>query len=601
MTAGATVNTLRISPGMELPADAITQTFGVLAKRGVGKTYTAKVLAEEMIGAGGQVVVLDPLDAWWGLRSSSDGGTKAHGKAVGGLQVYVFGGEHADLPLEGASGKLVADIVVEQGISCVLSLRHLSKRSQRTFVADFAERLYHRKGEGKYRTPLHVFIDEADAFAPQRVMGETARMLGAIDDLVRRGRSSGLGVTLITQRSASLNKDVLTQIEVLIAMRTISPQDRKALDEWIAAHDSEGHRAEFMASLASLEIGEAWVWSPGWLDVFKRVKIRRAKTYDSSSTPKAGAVAVEPSRLAPVDLGAIREKMAAVVEEAEANDPKKLRARIRELEGKLVSQSASQPVSGPCGHEGEIAELQIAVEAHSQSSDYWMGEFERLLEFRGTIADALQASDGLGMSAPKPAAAARVVKPAEQTQRPAQTQRTTQAQPARQVQKTPHDGLSGPQQRILDVLAELEAIGVGRPERTIVAALVGYHARTKAFINGLGSLRTAGYVDYGGGSVFLTDAGRPLADPVSRPRTLSELHERVKRQLSGPQARILDELIGAWPEAMGRDQLAAAVEYHARTKAFINGLGKMRTMGVIDYPSSGFVTATELLFPEGLR
>ena len=40
---------LRISPDLVLPLEAVTDTFGILAKRGVGKTYTASVLAEELL------------------------------------------------------------------------------------------------------------------------------------------------------------------------------------------------------------------------------------------------------------------------------------------------------------------------------------------------------------------------------------------------------------------------------------------------------------------------------------------------------------------------------------------------------------------------
>jgi hypothetical protein len=36
---------LRISDELALPAEAVTQTFGILAKRGMGKTYTAAVIS----------------------------------------------------------------------------------------------------------------------------------------------------------------------------------------------------------------------------------------------------------------------------------------------------------------------------------------------------------------------------------------------------------------------------------------------------------------------------------------------------------------------------------------------------------------------------
>ena len=73
----------------------------------------------------------------------------------------------------------------------------------------------------------------------------------------------GIGVTLVTQRAAVLNKDVLTQAEVLIALHTIAPQDRDAIDAWIWVHGTPEQREELMASLPSLPIGTAWVRRSG--------------------------------------------------------------------------------------------------------------------------------------------------------------------------------------------------------------------------------------------------------------------------------------------------------------------------------------------------
>jgi hypothetical protein len=123
--------------------------------------------------------------------------------------------------------------------------------------------LYDRKADPKHRTALHVFIDEADAFVPQRLVPGTERCFGAVDTLVRRGRSSGLAPTLISQRPQVINKDVLSQTEVLVSHQLTGPQDRKALQTWIEANDTDNQGGTFMASLASLEKGQAWFWSPG--------------------------------------------------------------------------------------------------------------------------------------------------------------------------------------------------------------------------------------------------------------------------------------------------------------------------------------------------
>jgi hypothetical protein len=308
-TNAKTPSRLHLAAGLELPAQAVTQTFAILGKRGSGKTNTAVVMAEQMLTQLYPVVIVDPLDVWWGLRSTRDG-------KRAGLPITILGGDHADLPLESTAGAVVADFVVDSGAAIILSLRHFSNNEQRRFVTDFCERLFHRKGPQEHRQPLHLILDEADEFAPQKIMAGQERMFGAIDRIVRRGRASGLGVTLISQRAAVVNKDVLTQAEVLICHQTISPQDRKALDAWVEAHDAHNQRGAFMESLASLALGEAWVWSPGWLDLFKRVRIDQRATFDSSATPEIGQQVATPRTLAPVDLHQLEQQMASTIERA---------------------------------------------------------------------------------------------------------------------------------------------------------------------------------------------------------------------------------------------------------------------------------------------
>lgn len=323
---------LRISEELSLPLEAITQTFALLAKRGSGKTYTAAVMVEEMAAANLPVAVVDPVGVLWGLRASADGKGP-------GLPVVILGGEHGDVPLEPDAGEIIADFVIEARRPVVLDLSLFRKGEQARFVTTFAERLYH-----KNREPLHLVIDEADLFAPQRPMPGEQRMLGAIEDIVRRGRARGLGVTLITQRPAVLHKDVLTQVEVLVALRLIAPQDRAAIDAWVKVHGTPEQRDELMGSLPSLPIGTAWFWSPGWLDVFQRVKIRKRRTFDSSATPTMGSKVTAPAQLAPVDIELLRERISATIEKAKQEDPRELRKRIAELEREV---KAKAPAAAP--------------------------------------------------------------------------------------------------------------------------------------------------------------------------------------------------------------------------------------------------------------
>jgi DNA helicase HerA-like ATPase len=97
-------------------------------------------------------------------------------------------------------------------------------------------------------------IDEAHLFAPQagtRGAGAMPDMLHAANNLISLGRSRGLRIVLISQRPAKVHKDSLTQVESLVAMRLIAPQDRKAVEEWIADQADKETGKEIIASLPS--------------------------------------------------------------------------------------------------------------------------------------------------------------------------------------------------------------------------------------------------------------------------------------------------------------------------------------------------------------
>lgn len=365
---------LQIAEDFALPLDAITETFAVLAARGAGKTHTSSVLVEEVVRAGHPAVIIDPLGVWWGLRSSATG-------KQAGLPVVIFGGEHADLPLEETQGAVIAEAVVEGRFPAIIDLSLLSKSAARRFNADFLETLYRRN-----RNPLLLVVDEADLLAPQRTMPDTARVLGAMEDVVRRGRARGLGCVLITQRPAVLNKDVLSQASVLVALRMSGKHDVAAIDEWIRLHADEDEARELKASLPSLAVGTAWVWSPGWLGVLRKVKIRRRSTFDSSATPKVGQERIVPTRLADIDLTSLGAKLAEAKAVTERNDPAALRRKLAAAEkriGELTAQRAAVPertVEVP-------VEVRVEVPVLTDQDRELLGEVSKLLGATRETAD----------------------------------------------------------------------------------------------------------------------------------------------------------------------------------------------------------------------
>ncbi len=271
---------LRISSSLSLPKEASLWTFGILAIKGSGKTYDACVLAEEMLKSGIPIVSLDSMGIWWSLRVGVDGNE--------GLPVVVFGGRHKDISIPSTINKghelvdegRLKDLVkamLQTRISVVLDTSEYSKSQQRRIVGIFVEELVRLNSDYGVR---HVFIEEADTVVPQRASGETAFVAGAINDLVRRGGNFNLGSTLISQRPAVVNKDVLTQINCLVALRILAKLDKKAVQTWVeeVAHPNDPRMAKFSDSLNGLKNGESWIWHPEDPEILKRIQFRKRET-----------------------------------------------------------------------------------------------------------------------------------------------------------------------------------------------------------------------------------------------------------------------------------------------------------------------------------
>jgi hypothetical protein len=543
-------NDLRIADDLTLPIDAVTETFLIFGKRGSGKTATSVVLTEEMIGAGLPVCILDPMGAWWGLRSSADGQGP-------GLPVTILGGEHADLPLRPESGTAVADLLVAERVPLVLDMFDMSKTQQRTFVTDFMERLFRAN-----RDPLHLVIDEADRYAPQRGDHDGARLLGAYEDIVLRGRKPGIGSTSITLRPAQLHSAIRSQVEVLIAMKLLGKLDVQAIDEWVRLHATEEDARELKASLPSLPVGTGWFWSPGWLEIMAKVHVRARRTFDSSATPKVGERRIVPREFAPVnpaDLERLRGRLGASAELAAQGKPsgdvKRLSAEVTRLRAQLADAAGREPerVEVPVIAPGEIAALE-GIAAGLRDA---LGSFELALSRVTATTPAPPRT-----AAAKPHAAAEIA-----LRRPAPVTAPTSGDVA----------LSKAQRAILTVLAQFPE---GRT-RAQVATLSGYSVKSSSFDAALSALRAAGMIDRGN-PIRITEAGTAVIAGDLEPLPRGEaLVEHWMSRLGKGERTLLRIFLDAWPEAMTRDELAARSGYSAKSSSFDAGLSRLRTLELI--------------------
>lgn len=570
---------LKVAPGLALPLDLAGEATAILAKRGAGKSNTAKVVVEEILDTGlVQVIALDPVGHWWSLRAG------ANGKPRGGYEVAVFGGMHGDLPLEATAGKLLAQTAVESGQSIVLDVSGLdSNGAMQRFAYEFAEELYKLK-QGT-PTPLLLVLEEADEFAPQTTSGpNVARMVGAFARLMKRGRGRGIGMLVISQRSAALSKNVLDQADTLIVMRTVGPRDRAAIEGWIK-HQSAAGADEVLPSLPSLATGEAWVWNPE-RDLLRRVKIRKARTFDSTQSSRPGEAAVS-AEVKPIDVEQLGYAIAATVERAKENDPAALRKRITALERELADR--------PTGMVTETIEVQVPVEVPVLDDELVSrleAEVEDLLQITEVIAPLRAVVDQIQSSLASAKGAVAAPPPRRVAPEPPQRRPAAPERPARDVP----DGdvhLKAGARRILETFARHYPM---RMTKAQLGTLAKFKVSGGTFTTYWSTLKRAGYVEEQGGECWITDVGLAQVGHVARePMTTDELLEQWRSALKAGARAMLDALVAVHPSELTKDQLADRVQMTASGGTFTTYLSTLRRNGLVDVDGQ-MVRASDTLF-----
>ncbi len=559
---------LRISPELTLPTDVVTQKLAFLGRTGSGKTYAATKLAELMLSIEAQIVALDPVGKWYGLRIGAAGGK--------GFEIPVLGGLFGDLPLEPAAGALVADLIVDRGISAVLDVSQFETDAQKArFAEQFADRFFFRKKAAP--SAVHVFLEECQEFVPQNPNGAEAAMLHHWTRLAKLGRNFGIGLSLISQRPQEVNKKVLNMTEGLFAFQMRGPQERKTIKEWSNDKDLE---IDIVEELPGLPQGTAFVSSPQWLEVEKRIQIAHKVTADVSATPTVGATAAAAKPLTPIDLEQLRTTMAATIEKAKADDPKELRKEIAQLKRDLAAAAKGKAAPDPAMFEATIQQavtdaLLVEWKRDKEALKYIANAAGRLEEIGKLVELAGEQLRGAHAflhkdTPPAPAIASSPTRHASRVATtpvvPARTQGTAVRTRAPGVRNDAHGtpssngDLAAGEQRILNAIAELNALGVTRTSRAQVGVMAGYNLSGGTPGKYVSGLVDRGYLAIAGqGELALTELGRHATITVMAPATLDELHGRVFARLNDGEAKLLRALIRYYPDSLTRAALGAEV------------------------------------------
>lgn len=342
--------------GFLLPDEAATQGFAILAKRDSGKSNVAACIMETFAARGDAFICIDPASAHHGIRARA--GKDGLPAGPSGLQVLIVGGEHGDVPLDPNAGAELAQLIIETNISCVVDINDLRTGDRRKFICALADEVYRRN-----RTPRHLILEEADELIPQTIDNKDEMPVrAALRRIIKGGRSKGLGFTIITQRTAMVDKTSLYMIDNLIAMAVVGPGDIKAIKQWTEMHTADADkRKEVLESLPKLPAGTGWVISPTWLNAIERVRFRRRVTYHAGRTPKRGEAPVvvkyDVTDVARMFQAKVQER--GIAQQQQRDEVVDLRKQLAEARAQLGAM-ATRPT--PTVDEAEVRRLAAQVE-----------------------------------------------------------------------------------------------------------------------------------------------------------------------------------------------------------------------------------------------
>jgi hypothetical protein len=563
----------------------------VQANSGGGKSWCLRRILEQTHGRL-QHLVIDPEGEFSSLREKFD---------------YVLAAKSGgDTVADPRSAGLLAERLLELGASAILDIYELQAHERIRFVRLFLEAIV--DAPKKLWHPALVVIDEAHVYCPEKGNAESA---DAVKDLATRGRKRGFCALLATQRLAKLAKDAAAECNNKIIGRTGLDVDMDRAGEELGF--PKARRLE----LRELAEGHFFAFGPAISRQVVSVHIGGVQT----THPKAGARLAFTAPPPTEKVKALLPKLADLPAEAEhrvktvedlRREVQSLQARLRAAERATPAPVAPKVVERAVITEAQIKRLEAAASNIEKAWDVAGLHMTRtaevcinkardarplLIEIKAALATARDTQRGAAGRILAADGRSRAAAPHSAGHPPLGSPRPAPAAPRRS-----EGGVSPVEQRVLNALAELEVIGVQRPERVQVAFLSGYgNMGSKGFKNATGSLNTAGLITYPGpGTIELTPAGREVAVFPVQPRSAREVQDRVIRILGGQYARVLEPLIEAYPQPMDRDELGRMAGYtNTGSKGFKNAMGRLRSLGFVDYPTAGQVKAQPVLFLEG--
>ncbi|MFH1505408.1 MAG: ATP-binding protein [archaeon] len=155
--------------------------------------------------------------------------------------------------------------LIKSGNCSVINLKGINPDIQDIIVYKLCKDLFALRKQNKV-PPFFLVIEEAHNYCPERSFGEK-KSSKILRNIVSEGRKFGLGLCIVSQRPARVDKSVLSQCTTQIILKVTNPNDLRAVGNSV-----EGITSEAEKEIQNLPIGTALI--TGITDIPLFVSIR---------------------------------------------------------------------------------------------------------------------------------------------------------------------------------------------------------------------------------------------------------------------------------------------------------------------------------------
>jgi len=159
--------------------------------------------------------------------------------------------------------------LIKPGQATIINLRGATPQHQQIVITQLSRQLFEARKVNKIPA-LMLVLEEAHQFCPQQ-----GRMLSSniLRTIASEGRKFGLGLCVVSQRPALVDKNVLSQCNTQVILKVTNPNDLKAI-----INSVEGLNSGMIDEIQRLPVSTAIVIGSGiQVPIFVDVRVRETK------------------------------------------------------------------------------------------------------------------------------------------------------------------------------------------------------------------------------------------------------------------------------------------------------------------------------------